>query len=58
MKIKKQQLEVKVFATTDNCNACGSPQGGYVSANLDRYINVRNGHNCSVCGVAEKGIDA
>ncbi len=48
------KLEVKEFAVTDTCDACGSPQGGYITANLDRYVNVREGHNCADCGVPEK----
>jgi hypothetical protein len=59
MRIKKLTLnvEVKELAVTDNCANCGSPQGGYVSANLDRYVNVRDGHNCANCGVSEKITD-
>ncbi len=59
MKIKKLalRLEVKKFYVTDNCANCGSPQGGYVSANLDRYVNIRDGHNCAKCGVPEEVID-
>lgn len=57
MKTKTPKLEVKEFAVTDSCDACGSPQGGYVSADLDRYVNVRDGHNCANCGVHEKPID-
>lgn len=52
-KTQTPKLEVKTFAVTDNCDACGSPQGGYVSANLDRYVNVRDGHNCANCGIPE-----
>lgn len=40
MKPKTPKLEVKDFTVTDTCEACGSPQGGYVNANLDRYLNV------------------
>jgi len=53
-----KELEVKDFAVTDNCANCGSPQGGYVSANLDRYVNIRDGHNCAACGVSEERTDA
>jgi hypothetical protein len=52
-----KQLEVKELAVTDLCANCGSPQGGYVSANLDRYVNVRDGHKCASCGVSEEKID-
>jgi hypothetical protein len=59
MKIKKltPKLEVKELAVTDNCANCGSPQGGYVNVNLDRYLNIRDGHNCTTCGVSEEVID-
>jgi hypothetical protein len=52
-----QKLEVKEFAVTDLCANCESPQGGYVNANLDRYLNVRDGHNCVNCGVSEEITD-
>ncbi len=51
---KTPKLQVKDFAVTDECEHCGSPQGGYVSADLDRYVNVRDGHKCTNCGVPEK----
>lgn len=54
---KRKKLEAKELAVTDTCEFCGSPQGGYVSADLDRYVNVRDGHNCSRCGVPETQID-
>jgi len=56
MKIKKLELQLKVkkFYVSDQCANCGSPQGGYANANLDRYLNVRDGHNCANCGVSEE----
>lgn len=54
VKPKTLKPEVKELAVTDMCDFCESPQGGYVSANLDRYLNVRDGHNCANCGVPEK----
>jgi hypothetical protein len=54
LKTQNPNLEVKEFYVTDNCDYCGSPQGGYVNANLDRYLNVRDGHKCANCGVPEK----
>lgn len=56
-KPKPLNLEVKEVYVTDTCDACGSPQEGYINANLDRYLNVREGHNCANCGVPEKLID-
>lgn len=56
IKRRDRKLEVKEFNVTDTCDACGSPQGGYVSADLDRYVNVRDGHYCANCGVPEKRI--
>lgn len=46
IKRRDRKLEVKEFAVTDECEHCGSPQGGY----------VRDGHNCANCGVPEKRI--
>lgn len=54
IKRRDRKLEVKEFAVTDECEHCGSPQGGYVNANLERYLNVRDGHICANCGVPEK----
>lgn len=58
LKPQTPKIEVKELAVTDTCDACGSPQGGYVNANLDRYLNVRDGHKCANCGVPEKPIDS
>jgi hypothetical protein len=52
-----KELEVKELAVTDFCANCGSHQGGYVNANLDRYLNIRDGHNCATCGVSEEIIN-
>lgn len=55
-KTKTKRLEVKAFTETDTCEYCISPHWGYIDDDLDRYINVREGHLCAICGVSEKPI--
>jgi ribosomal protein S14 len=55
-KTRTKKLEVKAISVTDKCEYCGSPQGGYINVNLDRYVNIRNGHECANCGIPEKPI--
>jgi hypothetical protein len=48
-----KKVEVKEFFETDRCEFCDSLQGGYVDGDFDRYINIRDGHECVDCGVPE-----
>ena len=48
-----KKVEVKEFFETDRCEFCDSLQGGYVDGDFDRYINIRDGHECVDSGVPE-----